>query len=224
MNSKSRFALFLVGSPRGFSSTSATLGTYLLDRMKARGFETEKLHIQTAMRSAEGKQNLVTQASNCDVLLLAFPLFADSLPAPVIATLEMLAEQRKKDASSKIQLLMTIVNNGFPEAQQNAIAVQICRRFAKEAGLKWAGGLSLGGGGAINGVPLEKAGFVARNAKKALDYAANDLIEGRAISKQAVELMVKPSIPRWLYLWMSNRGWKQQAKACGAEDRLYDRP
>jgi hypothetical protein len=166
---------------------------------------------------------MVAQASRSDLLILAFPLFADSLPAAVIAALEILSDNSRKTVSPKPQRLVAIVNNGFPEAWQNAIAVQICKRFADESGLVWSGGFSLGGGGAINGTPLDRAGARARNARKALDMAAEDLLEEGAVSKRAIDLMAKPSIPKWLYLWMSNRGWKQQAKACVAEEKLYNK-
>ncbi len=38
---------------------------------------------------------------------------------------------------------------GFLKPAKNSTAVAICRRFAFEAGIEWAGGLSLGGGGAV---------------------------------------------------------------------------
>jgi hypothetical protein len=34
--------------------------------------------------------------------------------------------------------------------------------------------------------------------------------------------MAKPLIQKWLYLFMGNRGWKKQAKANGAQDKLYN--
>ena len=158
-----------------------------------------------------------------DLLVLAFPLYIDSLPAQLIAAFEKIAVQRKNAASPKTQELVVIVNNGFPESAQNATALAICRQFALETGIEWVGGLSLGGGGVINGSSLEEAGFVARNIRKALDFAARDLLEGKVVSRQAVDLMAKPAIPRWLYLFASNRAWKKQAKACGVEDKLYNK-
>ena len=157
------------------------------------------------------------------MLVLAFPLYIDSLPAPVIAALELIAKQRKSNPSSKTQRLAVIVNNGFPEATQNNTALAICKRFAVETGVEWAGGLSLGGGGPIEGKSLKDAGFLARNVRKALDLAANDLLEGRAVSWEAVDLMGKPLVPKWLYLFVANYGWKKQAKAYCAQDRLYEK-
>jgi len=221
MNETNR-ALLLVGSPRGSKSTSKALGTYLLDKLRSGGFETADLHIQTSMRSEESQARLLELVGAGDLLVLAFPLYIDSLPATVIEALELLAKQRKSIAPSKTQRLAVIVNNGFPEATQNSTALAICKRFAVETGIEWAGGLGLGGGGPIEGKPLEDAGFVARNVRKSLDMAARDLLEGKAVSEEATKLMAKPLIPKWLYLIAANYGWKKQAKACGTQDKLYD--
>jgi hypothetical protein len=215
-------ALLLVGSPRGFKSTSASIGTYLMDKLSA-GFEVERIHIQAAIRSQASQGDMLQKATGSNLLILAFPLYVDCLPAPVIAELELLADQRKNAETPKNQRLVAIVNCGFPEASQNNTALAICRRFASETGIEWAGGLSLGGGGAISGTKLEDAGFVAQNARKAVGLAAEDLLEGRAISSEAVDLMAKMQIPKWLYLFLGNRGWKKMAKKYGCQDRLYNR-
>jgi hypothetical protein len=219
--SKSKQALLLVGSPRGLKSTSASLGQYLLGKLQNGGFKTEQLHVQQAMRSNEAQVHMLEQVGESDLLVLAFPLYIDSLPAPVITALELIAKQRKDAVSPKNQRFLAIVNNGFPEASQNSTAVAICRRFASEAGIEWAGGLSLGGGGAVAGNKLEDAGAMLRNVRKALDLAANDLLEGRAVSAEAVELMAKPLAPKWLYLFFGNREWKKMAKKYGAQNKLH---
>lgn len=213
-------ALLLVGSPRGFKSTSASLGRYLLEKLEG-SFVFEEVHVQASMSSQSAQAKMLTKARDSDLLVLAFPLYIDCLPASVIAMLELLAAQRKNAFTSKKQRFVAIVNNGFPEASQNLTALAICRRFAFEAGIEWAGGLSLGGGGAIAGNKLEDAGSMVRNVRKALELAALDLLQGKAVSDQAVNLMAKPLIPKWMYLFFGNRGWKKQAKAYGVEDQLY---
>lgn len=195
-----RRALLLVGSPKGNQSTSQTLGTYLLGKLADGSFETQTAHIQTLMHSAEGQLALLELVKASDLVVLAFPLYVDSLPAPVISALEQIAQQKAASAMPKKQTFVAIVNNGFPEASQNSTALAICKRFAFEAQFEWAGGLSLGGGGAIGGNPLDKAGFMARNVRKSLDLAAKELLEGKPVSKEAVDLMGKPMVPKWLYL------------------------
>jgi arsenate reductase-like glutaredoxin family protein len=56
---------------------------------------------------------------------------------------------------------------------------------------------------------------VARKVRKSLDMDARDILDNKPISEEAVDLMAKPLIPKWLYSFMSNRGWKRIAKAQG---------
>ena len=225
MNSPKR-ALLLVGSPRASQSTSESLGTYLLDKLHDDGgFVTQKVHVQSLICSPTGQNVMGALVKASDVMILAFPLYVDCLPAAVISALELIAEQRKSESSPKNQRLVAIVNNGFPEASsQNNTALAICKQFCSEAKVEWAGGLGLGGGGAISGRPLGEVGFIVRNVRKALDLAAADLLAGRAVSKQAVDLMAKTLVAKWLYLIMGNQGWKQRARASGIEDKLYSQP
>lgn len=216
-------ALLLVGSPRGFQSTSNSLGEYLIGKLQSGGYQTEKIHIQASVHNQEKTAEMLAKAAYSDILVLAFPLYIDCLPAPVILALEKIAENRKTTQTTKHSRVVAIVNNGFPDSSQNATAVAICHQFAKETNLDWAGGLMLGGGAAINGSPLDKAPMV-KNVKKALDYAAEDLLHGREISGDAIKLMAKPMMPNRFYTLIANLGWKSMAKKHGQQKKLRDTP
>lgn len=81
-------AALLVGSPRTKKSTSASLGGYLMDQLNARGIETETIQIYTSFKSEERTRLTLEKLDQADLIVLAFPLYVDSLPAPVIAALE----------------------------------------------------------------------------------------------------------------------------------------
>jgi hypothetical protein len=215
---KKKRVLLLVGSPRTKASTSAALGEYLSERLRARGAIVESLTI--------GKDHgeIAAALTHVELLVLAFPLYVDSLPHPLIRTLEFIAEHRGMHRSRSPQRLAVLVNCGFPEAGQNATAVSICRRFALETGFDWAGGLALGGGDAIGGRPLRKIEFMARNVIAALDSAAESLVRGESIPEKAISLMAKPLVPRWLYTFIGNHNWRVKAKKYGMKERLGDRP
>ena len=51
---------------------------------------------------------------------------------------------------------------------------------------------------------------------KSLDLAADALAKGEAIPEEAVKLMARPLVPRWLYLLIGNRGWVRGAKSMDA--------
>lgn len=223
MNDPSR-ALLLVGSAKKPRSTSEVLGSYLLARLAEQGWETGSLSIHRSLRSSDDTEKMLDAVDRCELLVLAFPLYIDSLPALLTRTLEMIASRGTGRARTHQQRLVAIVNNGFPEAEQNEIALRICRRFAKEAGFEWAGGLALGGGEAINGRPLSEVKGMARNVISSLDLAAASLAEGDPIPDRAVRLMAKRLIWTRLYTWIGQRGWKRRAAKHGTEDRLHDRP
>jgi hypothetical protein len=88
-------ALLLIGSPKPERSTSESLGTYLLDRLKELGWTTGALRVNSAMRSDERRDELVAALDLADVVILAFPLYVDSLPAGATRALELIAEHRK---------------------------------------------------------------------------------------------------------------------------------
>ncbi len=216
--------LLLVGSPKAGSSTSGSLGTYLLDRLGEQGVEGELRRVGGVLRDPGGLDDLVGAVGRADLFVLSFPLYVDSLPAPVIRCLEELAARRPGPPDGKAPRFVAIVNSGFPEASQCDTALAICRRFALEAGLPWAGGLALGGGAALDGRPLERAGGMARNVRAALDLAGEALARGESVPEEAVRLMARPLAPRWLYLFMGNWRWKRAARKSGVLHRLDERP
>ncbi len=221
-------ALLLVGSPKGPKSTSDALGGYLRARLAERGIEAETLMITPLLASEEGTQRLCTAAGWADLLVLAFPLYFDSLPAPVIRFMELFHAERAADgrvqARSNEQRLVAIVNCGFPEARHCDTALAITRRFAVESSIEWAGGLALGGGEAIGGKRLEAAGGMARAARRSLDIAADALAAGKSVPDEALRLMAEPLMPAWLYSTVGNLGWWWQARRWGAHRMLRRRP
>jgi len=218
-----RRALLLVGSPRTKKSTSHALGGYLFEQLGRQNIQTETIFLHTVLRSKEKTQALLEATDLADLVLLAFPLYVDSLPAPALEALERIAAHRQGQTSR--QLFAAIANCGFPEAHHNDTALAICATFARQAGFVWAGGLSLGAGeGLVHGAPLNEMDGRAIPLKKALDLAAQALAQGQAIPQVAQALWNKPFIPAWLYRLMGGFGWKQMSKRWGATSQLRQQP
>jgi hypothetical protein len=216
-------AVLLIGSPHGFESTSNSLGTYLLDKLQAGGYEGTKIHAQAVVHSQEKEEQMLAQVADSDLLVLAFPLFVDCLPAALVLALEKIASYNKTVAKPKNTRVLAIVNNGFPDSSQNVTAISICKQFANETGYEWVGGLMLGAGAMINGMPLERVPMM-KNVKKALDLTAQNLLEGSTVSNEATELMAKTVMPKFLLTMLANMGWKSRAKPYGTQKKLRDRP
>lgn len=216
-------AALLVGSPRGFSSTSASLASYLGARLQQCGWQEEQFHLTPATATPGGRADLLACVRDASLVVISSPLYLDAPPYPVILAMELLAEHRQSTGALPDQRLMVISNCGYPEAHQNETALAIYRRFAQEAGFAWAGGMALGAGQVIGGKPLEQLGGVAENIRQSLEMAAEALAEGRPVPRKAIALMAKPAMPRWLYLLMASRGWQMAGEEHGAGD-LERRP
>ena len=220
---KPTHAALLIGSPRGASSTSNALATFLGEKLQERGVAIEKVFISRCLGSDKSREEMFQLVDNSDLIILAFPLYVDSLQSQVVKTLELIAEHEKGRQPGR-KSFVAISNSGFPEARHNNTALAVCRIFARQVGYKWAGGLAMGGGGIISGLPLEKVGGRVRNQTKALEIAAESLAQGDAIPEKAVTLMSKLGIPRWMYIWMGNRGWKSEAKKLMDIKKMYNQP
>ncbi len=224
MMQKPTKAVLIIGSPRGPKSTSNSLGTFLAERLQEKQITCEKIFINQCLSSNEKRTSLLRLVDNSDLIILAFPLYVDSLHSQVIKTLELIAEHEKGQIGLNNKSFVAIANSGFPEAKHSSTALAVCRLFARQVGFNWAGGLAMGGGGLVSGQPLAETGGRVRNQVKALEIAAEALSKGEAIPEKSVALMSKLGIPRSFYLWMANRGWTQKAKKYNSKDKLYDQP
>lgn len=218
-----RRALLLVGSPKTRKSTSNSLGSYMFAHLRQQDVQTETVYLHTVLRSPARWQAMLDALEAADLVTLAFPLYVDTLPAPVTEALERIAAHRQ-GRQTRPQLFSAIANCGFPEAHQTATALAICRIFARQAGFTWAGSLALGGGEAINGASLAEAGGKTIRIRKALELAAEMLAQGQVISKTARDMMAKPLIPHWLYRLTGKLRWNNWAKRYDAKKLLKRQP
>jgi hypothetical protein len=216
--------LLLVGSAKRPRSNSQALGVYLCGRLEAEGYRTETALLSRAQRSETGQAELLAASDRAGLIVLAFPLYVDSLPYLVVKALESMADHRRSRDGVAVQRLVCLVNCGFPEAHHNDVALAICRRFAAEAGFRWAGGLALGGGEALGGQSPAARGGMTRHVVEALDLAAAALARGEEVPAEAVQMISRPLIPARLYTWMGGLGWWLQARKHSVARRLGARP
>ena len=230
-------ALLIVGSPKTKSpSTSGVLGGYLLERLRELGWETESLTLKAGLRQEKGKQDLVSSVDRADLLLLVFPLYIDALPFLVTKALEVIATHRQAMHNARPQRLFALVNNGFPEAHQNTLALAICHFFAAQSGMRWAGGLAMGAGEALSSgqslTSKDRSGPPVKHVIHALDMTAAALAEERPVPHEAVTMIAKNPIPlvpfpfwRWIFAKAGTWHWQRQAAQNGvSKGKMVDRP
>ena len=190
----------------------------------ARGWQGEALTITAAIREESRRDGMVAAVDEADLIVLAFPLYIDALPALLTRALEAIGERRAGQPAPRSQRLAAIVNCGFPEAHQTLPAVAICARFAAAAGMGWAGFLAVGGGKALSsGVPLtgrpkDVAQLPVGHVIAALDLAAEELAAGRSIPPSAETLIARTPIPHlpfalWRRFFAFVGAWHWRAEA-----------
>ena len=223
-------AVLLIGSPKLKNSTSESLGGYLLERIGEYDILTETLHLHSEMKTEAKKNLFLEKIEEADIIILAAPLYIDTLPAKVIKALTLIADNRKKlklkDAEAlKEQFFVAVVNCGFPEVEHNKIALKVYEQFALETGIKYLGGIAVGMGVAVNGKPLKEIGGMVKNLVKGLDQAAEEIVNKKQLSDSVIEKTSKPLMPKkWLYTLVGDLSWRFQAFKNGVYTKLNDRP
>ncbi len=207
--------LLLIGSPKPDRSTSLSIAEYIGSKLEENGAEAVIEKVVDHIGKEDGYEDIFKLFNGHDQVVLISPLYVDSLPWTMIRTMEEIFFRKERSKGGKG--LSSIINCGFPEASQNETATSICEMFARRMGMRWMGGLMLGGGGAISGKTLESRGFMVRNVRRSLDIAAGNLSRGEEISDEAKRLMEKKLIPHKLYTAMGNMGWKRQGRKNGVD-------
>jgi len=215
--------LILIGSPKGRKSASCKLGLKLAEGLREHGAAVSEELVHNGLRSEEGTTRLLEAVDTSDLVVLAFPLYVDSLPAPLTHLLELIADRRARFAPAGMPRLAVIVQCGFPESHQCDTAVGTCRLFADRTGMRWAGALAMGMGGSL-GEDFKNLPGGGRNVLDALNMASESLAKGSDIPEQATTLFAKPLMPRWMYTVTGNLGWRMQLRKNKARRPLTHRP
>lgn len=223
-----RNALLLIGSPRGEKSNSHVIGKFLLDKLEEKGLVPEELFAARLVNTNEGTGRLLKAVDNADMIVLATPLYVDSFPSPVIKALELINQHRKAVSPPKSQVLVAIMNSGFPEKEHMDIALKILQNFAQESSFKWGGGIRVGWGMALNSEPLSEKKGMTRKLTAGLSLASINLSQGQPMSQKAEDLASTLFLPLFVAKAMvhllGNREWDKQAKSNNAQKQMCNRP
>jgi multimeric flavodoxin WrbA len=234
---KPQRACLIIGSPKTLSNSSSSIvGNYVLERMKHQGWETNSLTIKPNLLTNEGQANLYSCIDNVDLLIIAFPLYIDTLPFLLTRALELIANHRRENTSRRPVRVFILVNNGFPESYQSNVALAVCRHFAVTAGMTWAGALTLGAGEAIvGGEPLKQKndmGIPLFKIHQTLQNVADDLAQNRSVSIEAIHKLAGGPIPytpffiwKFMFIRGANGFWVQRATKNGvSKQQMRARP
>jgi multimeric flavodoxin WrbA len=219
----------LNGSPRGVKATSHALGSLLADGLRRHGVEVERAFALAALHDAARTSALLDTIEAADLVVLTFPVYVDSLPAPLTRVLELVAARFAERAAidggtARPRRLAAITQCGFPEAAQCDTALAICRHFANAACFEWAGGLAAGEGGMLGGGLDRVPPRAAARVRAALAISAEALACGRPIPDAAAEDLRLPLLRPSFYILAANLGWRLDARKHHAKRPLGYRP
>jgi multimeric flavodoxin WrbA len=144
-------------------------------------------------------EEILKEIYSGDVIVLAFPLYVDSVPTNVLNMLIKLEICIRKEAFENV-IIYTIVNNGFYEGKQTHIAFEIMENWCERTGIKFGGGIGQGAGetiGFIKNIPF--SGFLFGSLERSLK-----LLVKKMESKEPFDVTyLSPCIPGFLWRTMS---------------------
>lgn len=130
--------LILNGSPKKRGGASRFISSFVRVLLCGCKVSTESLHKKNSFSEILKKLPCV------DAVVLSVPLYVDGIPSHVLEFLEQ-AEAFCKENNCRFTLYV-ITNNGFIEGRQNSAHLDMYRCWCDHAGIKWGGGVGVGGG------------------------------------------------------------------------------
>ncbi len=212
-------AALLVGSakPKGMSASECIAGA--LERsLTAFGIECRLYHATEFVHDGVAALAAARAVAASDLFVLATPLYVDSFPSLATHALELVAKARQIARGEAA--FLPVVNCGFPEAAHIRTALRIARHFASAAHYRFAGALPLGGGGVVTpSVSLTEERPPVSHVVRALALAAPALAQGVPLPPEALEAIVAPPIPDFVYRLAGDLGFRWQAHQLGTAQR-----
>ncbi len=199
------------GSPKGEQSNSREVIT-ILQRLlppETEWKDVSSIKQKEPMNSAEWESLF-----EAEVLLIAFPLYVDELPASLMQFLAGYEEAYKARRGNRpAQRVFAVANCGFYEGFQNELALKIIEHFCESTGLSWCGGAGLGTGEMIRGlrnVP-EEAG-IRKPIIQALQTIAETIASNGVLAEN---IYTQHKFPWLLYKLAGEAGWRKEIKKNG---------
>jgi multimeric flavodoxin WrbA len=198
------------GSPKAKNSASE----YVLKALSPL-LPNEHEIVEYNFRISKLSNHDLEQITECNVLVFAFSLYVDGIPSQLLNCLYQLETFFKTKPIKKMSVY-SLVNCGFYEGHQNAIALEIMKNWCEKAKLNWGQGIGIGGGGmlsALAGVPDGQG--PKKNLSRGLKAIACSISTGTT----ADDLYISPNFPRFAYKLGAEMGWRQQGKANGLKPK-----
>jgi len=212
------------GSPRARKSSTKLI----LDRFLAGFEETEgNTHEALWLNRVSRQQDHVRAFEEAEHVMLAFPLYTDSMPSIVKTFIESLAPLCGREANPSILFL---VHSGFPEAIHCRACARYLEKLAGRLGCTLHGVIQRGSTNRID----EQPGFVSRPVFEMFEtlgrgYGTTGVLDRDLVSKiagperfgsfQLIGMRIADALTPF-----TRSEWNRQLRNNGAFDRRFARP
>lgn len=197
--------LLINGSPKVKDSASAVILRELESYLEGHTLRYCSMHANKPL-----SEDQLQMLSEQDVLVMAFPLYVDGIPAQFLRRLMQMEGHFRKNPSQA--LVYGIVNCGFYEGRQSHLALDMLKHWCAKSAIGWGQGLGIGGGGMLAGMKDVPAGQgLRKNPSAALQALAGNITQ----CQSAEDIFLSPAIPRFLYQIGGHMGWRKQIKQNG---------
>ncbi len=228
------------GSPRGKDSNTKVLLTNFINGFMSIDGNSYKL-LYLVHSKEQGRD--IEFFRGCDLAIIAFPLYFDSMPANVKTFIEKLEPLSHRSDNPAIGF---IVQSGFPEPEHSQYVERYLKKFAERMGCEYKGTVIRGAYEAIRIPPLldkmlhkfiiamgktfNKGGItdIKRLNEKFYELGAAFGKTGE-LNKDIIYQLAQPEklskIDFWLYKLVGERlYWNNMLKINNAFDNRFDRP
>lgn len=198
-------------SPRGTNSTSEVLLAHLRTKL-SKDLNSENICISNFNISPTSDNSSIFSAiENCDKLLIASPLYVDSLPARTVDFLDNLSDflADKKDKNINVYGL---VNCGLVKGYFCEHALNMLELFCNENSLNWRLGLGIGCGEVIKAT--DKSMPLKASMKHEIDIALSSLCLSIANNNKINDknIFAQLKLSNAAFIFMGNMFWRKQVK------------
>lgn len=211
------------GSPKSKDSASEVLLSMLKNHLS--GEITEYRWNKPEISEEEART-----ISESDAVVLAFPLYIDSIPSHLMRCLVQVEASAKKagirnnsgiNASGvNTPIIYVIVNNGFFQGKQNIPAIECMEHWCRHCGFSFGQAIGVGGGGMLNAIKGIPDGH---GPKKGISKCLAEMGANIMGQKPGKNDTLEPDYPAFLYKFQAEYGWRYSAKKNGLKRKDLDR-
>ncbi|GKU27046.1 flavodoxin [Clostridium folliculivorans] len=206
---------FINGSPRGKNSASKTFIDELCKITSNTIKETNYFSLNDQLDYGK--------VVDSDAIVIAFPLYVDTLPSSVIEFLEALELFSKN--ITKQPKIYAIVNCGFFEGIQTKNAMALFENFCLKTGFIWRFGVGIGAGEFMkltkDIIPINSD--IKREVYNAFIELNEDIVNNKHDFKES--LFISPNFPKSEFIASADNGWVEFAKTFSvSKEQLYSTP